>query len=44
MVRAIVVARRAIRGVNLSQARNIWIIQAIVAIGPPLGGLFFTST
>jgi hypothetical protein len=28
-------------GVNLSQARNIWIIQAIVAIGPPLGGLFF---
>ncbi|WP_291863831.1 glycosyltransferase family 39 protein [Bradyrhizobium sp.] len=28
--------------VNLPQARNIWIIQAIVAIGPPLGGLFFT--
>jgi len=28
-------------GVNLSQARNIWIIQAIVAVGPPLGGLFF---
>jgi hypothetical protein len=29
-------------GVNLSQARNIWIIQLIVAIGPPLGGLLFT--
>src|SRR6266566_3776247 len=29
-------------GVNRSQALNIWIIQAIVAIGPPLGGLAFT--
>src|SRR5437016_11411759 len=29
-------------GVNRSQALNIWIIQAIVAIGPPLGGLVFT--
>jgi 4-amino-4-deoxy-L-arabinose transferase-like glycosyltransferase len=29
-------------GVNLSQARNVWIIQCIVAIGPPLGGLIFT--
>jgi 4-amino-4-deoxy-L-arabinose transferase-like glycosyltransferase len=28
-------------GVNLSQARNIWVIQAIVAVGPPLGALFF---
>ena len=28
-------------GVNLSQARNIWMIQAIVAVGPPLGALFF---
>jgi hypothetical protein len=28
-------------GVNLSQARNVWIIQAIVAVGPPLGGLAF---
>lgn len=28
-------------GVNLSQARNIWLIQAIVAVGPPLGGLIF---
>src|SRR5882762_3377195 len=27
-------------GVNLSQALNIWLIQAIVAIGPPLGALF----
>jgi 4-amino-4-deoxy-L-arabinose transferase-like glycosyltransferase len=29
-------------GVNASQALNIWIIQIIVAIGPPLGGLIFT--
>src|SRR6201991_4060666 len=29
-------------GVNVSQARNVWWIQAIVAIGPPLGGLAFT--
>src|ERR1700742_264469 len=28
--------------VDTSQAVNIWIIQAIVAIGPPLGGLIFT--
>jgi 4-amino-4-deoxy-L-arabinose transferase-like glycosyltransferase len=28
-------------GVNLSQALHIWIIQIVVAIGPPLGGLFF---
>jgi len=28
--------------VNVAQARNVWIIQAIVAIGPPLGGLIFT--
>src|ERR1700712_557831 len=28
--------------VNLSQALNIWIIQAVVAIGPPLGALIFT--
>jgi 4-amino-4-deoxy-L-arabinose transferase-like glycosyltransferase len=27
--------------VNLSQALNVWIIQIIVAIGPPLGGLAF---
>ena len=34
-------SRGANAGVNLSQARNIWIIQAIVAIGPPLGALLF---
>ena len=27
---------------NRSQALNIWIIQIVVAIGPPLGALFFT--
>lgn len=27
--------------VNLSQALNVWIIQAVVAIGPPLGALLF---
>ena len=29
-------------GVNFSQALNVWWVQAIVAIGPPLGGLIFT--
>ena len=29
-------------GVNVSQARNVWWIQAIVAVGPPVGGLIFT--
>ncbi|WP_315742688.1 MULTISPECIES: glycosyltransferase family 39 protein [unclassified Bradyrhizobium] len=29
-------------GVNVSQALNVWMVQAIVAIGPPLGGLAFT--
>jgi len=28
-------------GVNLSQALNVWIIQIIVAVGPPLGAVFF---
>jgi 4-amino-4-deoxy-L-arabinose transferase-like glycosyltransferase len=28
-------------GVNASQALNIWIIQIVVAVGPPLGGLMF---
>jgi 4-amino-4-deoxy-L-arabinose transferase-like glycosyltransferase len=28
-------------GVNASQALNTWIIQLVVAIGPPLGGLIF---
>jgi len=35
-------ARGPNSGVNLSQAKNVWWIQAIVAVGPPLGGLFFT--
>lgn len=35
-------SRGAQAGVNRSQALNIWLIQAIVAIGPPLGGLIFT--
>ncbi len=35
-------SRGANPGVNMSQAINIWIIQIVVAIGPPLGGLFFT--
>jgi hypothetical protein len=29
-------------GVNVAQALNVWMIQIIVAIGPPLGGLAFT--
>jgi 4-amino-4-deoxy-L-arabinose transferase-like glycosyltransferase len=28
--------------INRSQALNVWIIQAIVAVGPPLGGVAFT--
>ncbi len=32
---------RADTGVNRSQALNIWIIQIVVAIGPPLGGWLF---
>jgi 4-amino-4-deoxy-L-arabinose transferase-like glycosyltransferase len=35
-------ARGANPGVNVSQAINIWIIQIVVAIGPPLGGLVFS--
>jgi 4-amino-4-deoxy-L-arabinose transferase-like glycosyltransferase len=34
-------SRGANAGVNFSQALNIWIIQIVVAIGPPLGGLLF---
>ena len=34
--------RGANPGVNVSQALNTWIIQIVVAIGPPLGGLIFT--
>jgi 4-amino-4-deoxy-L-arabinose transferase-like glycosyltransferase len=35
-------SRGANPGVNLSQALNVWIVQIIVAVGPPLGGLIFT--
>lgn len=35
-------ARGSNPGVNLSQALNIWIIQIIVAFGPPLGALVFS--
>src|SRR6266700_4544942 len=35
-------SRGANPGVNVAQARNVWMIQSIVAIGPPLGGLLFT--
>lgn len=34
-------SRGANPGVNLSQALNVWIVQAIVAIGPPLGAVIF---
>src|SRR5437899_6860585 len=34
-------ARGANSGVNMSQARNVWIVQAVVAIGPPLGAVLF---
>ena len=34
-------SRGANAGVNISQALNVWIIQIVVAIGPPLGGLMF---
>jgi 4-amino-4-deoxy-L-arabinose transferase-like glycosyltransferase len=34
-------SRGANDGVNASQALNIWIIQIVVAVGPPLGGLIF---
>jgi 4-amino-4-deoxy-L-arabinose transferase-like glycosyltransferase len=35
-------ARGANPGVNLSQALNVWIVQIIVAFGPPLGALVFS--
>ena len=35
-------SRGANPGVNVSQALNIWMIQIVVALGPPLGGLIFT--
>jgi 4-amino-4-deoxy-L-arabinose transferase-like glycosyltransferase len=34
-------SRGANPSVNASQALNIWIIQIVVAVGPPLGGLAF---
>ncbi|WP_314957911.1 glycosyltransferase family 39 protein [Bradyrhizobium cosmicum] len=34
--------RGANPGVNVSQALNVWIIQIIVAVGPPLGALAFS--
>ena len=34
-------SRGANAGVNVSQALNVWIIQAIVAIGPPIGAVIF---
>ncbi|WP_213288251.1 glycosyltransferase family 39 protein [Bradyrhizobium sp. sGM-13] len=34
-------SRGANIGVNISQAINVWIVQAVVAIGPPLGALTF---
>jgi 4-amino-4-deoxy-L-arabinose transferase-like glycosyltransferase len=34
-------SRGANPAVNFSQALNIWMIQIIVAIGPPIGGLMF---
>jgi hypothetical protein len=34
-------SRGANPAVNTSQALNVWIIQIVVAIGPPLGALFF---
>ncbi|WP_128923212.1 glycosyltransferase family 39 protein [Bradyrhizobium guangxiense] len=35
-------ARGANPGVNVSQALNVWIVQVIVAFGPPLGALVFS--
>ncbi|MCK1740915.1 glycosyltransferase family 39 protein [Bradyrhizobium sp. 139] len=34
--------RGANPGVNVSQALNVWIVQIIVAVGPPLGALVFS--
>jgi 4-amino-4-deoxy-L-arabinose transferase-like glycosyltransferase len=34
-------ARGENSGVNLAQALNVWIIQIVVALGPPLGALLF---
>jgi 4-amino-4-deoxy-L-arabinose transferase-like glycosyltransferase len=34
-------SRGANSGVNVAQALNVWIVQAIVAVGPPLGAVIF---
>jgi hypothetical protein len=34
-------SRGANSGVKVSQALNVWVVQAIVAIGPPLGAVIF---
>jgi 4-amino-4-deoxy-L-arabinose transferase-like glycosyltransferase len=34
-------SRGANSGVNIAQALNVWLIQAVVAIGPPLGAVLF---
>src|SRR4029078_10912211 len=34
-------SRGANSGVQAAQALNVWIIQAVVAIGPPLGAVLF---
>jgi hypothetical protein len=34
-------SRGANSGVRVSQAINVWIVQAVVAIGPPIGALIF---
>ena len=34
-------SRGASPGVNASQALNVWIVQIVVAVGPPLGALIF---
>jgi 4-amino-4-deoxy-L-arabinose transferase-like glycosyltransferase len=39
--RFVVWSRGANSGVRTAQALNIWIIQAVVAIGPPLGAVIF---
>jgi len=39
--RFVVWSRGASSGVKVSQALNVWIIQAVVAIGPPLGAMIF---
>src|SRR6267142_1802243 len=35
-------SRGANASVNASQALNVWVVQIVVAVGPPLGGLIFT--